>query len=60
MCQKIGYDTKQEALADAEAIRIAKIFRHNKCKTAKSGKMTAYDCTYCDKWHLTSQRKRKY
>lgn len=60
-CNKIPYPTRAEALADIETIRSQRIFHSNKyAKVRKSGrKMRPYECRWCGKWHLTSQRKNK-
>jgi hypothetical protein len=63
MCQKIAYNTKLEAQADAKQIK-AQDQKFSK-KTAKYGrpgkaaKMKPYNCRYCGKFHLTTQKQRK-
>lgn len=60
-CQKVPYDSRTAALEDIRTIRSQRIFHSNKyVKAKKSGrKMRPYECRWCGKWHLTTQRKRK-
>lgn len=60
-CQKIPYDTRHEALDDANRIKIQRRYRSKKhAKAEKSGrKMRPYECKTCGKWHLTTRHKNK-
>ena len=56
MCQKIPYIDKADALEHAGYIKIQrKHYSKNLGRSKKSGrKLRAYDCRYCDSWHLTT------
>jgi len=62
MCQKITYATKAEALQGVSQLKA----QHKKTsqrfrKNPKNGKkLTIYDCSFCDGWHTTTAKKRKY
>lgn len=59
-CQKIPYETKSAALADAKALGFQrKRYSKRQGKVAKSGrKLTPYECYYCGKWHLTTTKRK--
>jgi len=59
MCQKIPYEDRAAALADADYIRKQRrYFSKNLGKTAKSGrKLRPYRCPRCGFWHLTTRKK---
>ena len=59
-CQKVPYSTKKEAKKDIKIIKSQQKYRSKKfCNHPKSGrKMYAYFCFFCQKWHLSSLRKR--
>lgn len=55
MCNKASYNSKTDALKDAEFIRINNRRYNNKNATpSKSSKLRPYLCNFCDNWHLTS------
>ena len=58
MCNKVGYDSKQAAKADAKALLMANRNRtHGKSgKSLSVGKLTPYEC-FCGEWHLTAASK---
>ena len=58
MCNKISYPGKTEALADRKLIlNGGRRFKGKEKKPAK--KLTPYECPLCNKWHLTTGKKRK-
>jgi len=59
-CQKIPYDSRDDALTDANLIRSQQIFRSKKYGTRKKAgkKLYVYYCYYCKKHHLSSMKKR--
>lgn len=59
-CQKIPYDTRALALDDIHRIKIQRRYRSKKhAKATKSGrKMRVYECRWCGKWHLTTQKPK--
>lgn len=60
-CQKIPYSTRQEALADAKFIKVQQKFKSKKYGNKKKCgmKLYAYECYFCDKWHLSTKKQRK-
>lgn len=61
MCQKIAYPNKEEAAKDAAYILTQrKRFTHRATGSPKAGrKLRPYECPKCEKWHLTTQKRRK-
>lgn len=63
MCQKVTYETKQQAVEDANFIKHqARHFSKKQQGHHKHGKkLSAYYCKRCGGWHLTTEKqKRKY
>lgn len=60
-CSKIPYDDKKAALKDIKIIKADRHHFSNRSKNKKeNGKLYAYDCPLCDKWHLTTKNPRKW
>lgn len=57
-CNKIDYESKQDALDDAKLMR-AGHNRHGKFAKSDAKKLRPYLCRYCGKWHLTSKKQWK-
>lgn len=59
-CQKIPYDTKADALTDAKFIKNQQQYRskHFGNKKKAGRKLRPYFCYFCQKYHLSTQRKR--
>lgn len=55
MCNKIGYESKSEAATEAKRMLNQSKWR----KEARVNKQYPYECNFCDKWHLTSQKTLK-
>lgn len=60
MCNKVTYNSKNEALKDAKLL-----YSNMKHFSKRKGnhpvkRMKPYECKRCGKWHLTSKKKRKY
>jgi len=61
MCNKVGYETKQEAKKDAEFITKSSRTQKQKISKPKHGKkMRPYKCKYCGLWHLTTKKQFKW
>ena len=61
MCNKIAYESKSDA--NKECAHIIKSCRNRNTKGAPKKdikKLKSYLCPYCDKWHLTTSKRRKY
>ncbi len=56
-CNKVGYEDKKAALTDIKIIK-ADTGRRNKT-TMNGRKLIPYECKFCGKWHLTSQKQHK-
>jgi len=56
MCNKIGYESRGEAVTDAKRIAIHNKYRNEK-RALKSVKMRPYLCRDCNSWHLTTQKQ---
>lgn len=59
MCNKIAYPSKAEATKDAQLIMHGMKKFSNRTKP-RTKRLRPYFCWYCDQWHLTSQKPRKY
>lgn len=59
MCQKIPYQSREEAQEDARYIRMQRrYFSKRLGRVAKSGrKLRPYHCPRCGCWHLTTRKK---
>ena len=53
-CNKAGYSSKKAAVKDSKII-LADMKRYRSQKPGAHG-LRPYECRYCGKWHLTSQR----
>ena len=60
-CQKIPYETKKDAIEDARLIKVQHKFRsRSNGKSSKCDKKQyAHKCYFCNKWHLSTQKRRK-
>lgn len=60
-CNKVSYQSKADALADANMIHSHEAYFSKKAKSGRSNtkgqKLRPYKCFYCDKWHLTTLSK---
>ena len=57
VCQKIPFNTQNEALEYIKHIKIARKFRSKKNKSQKGNRnVHYYECLKCGKYHLTSQK----
>lgn len=58
-CMKMGFDTKSDALVEIKRQKAHNIrFKKSVCHKVNL-KLRPYLCPFCNKWHLTSQKKRK-
>lgn len=60
MCSKIPYETKQDAISHGNFITKAYRGRGGRTHKKNGKRMRPYKCPYCNKWHLTTMKKRKY
>ena len=61
-CSKVTFDTKKAALADIKLQNASRIRFNRKWQSTKKSslKLRTYECVYCGKWHLTTQKKHKW
>ena len=61
-CQKVPYDSKQEAREDAREIKNGhRHFSRTANRARKGGrKLRAYECNRCGKWHLTTWSRARF
>ncbi len=60
-CNKIPYNDKAAALNHIKIIKADQGHFHNRQNNKKSnGKLYAYTCPMCEKWHLTTKNPRKW
>jgi hypothetical protein len=61
MCNKVPYNTKEEAKKDSKRIRAESVrFNRTLCRSKTGRKMTPYLCDFCRKWHLSTMSKQLF
>lgn len=53
-CNKMSFDLAAEARKEIKRMRAT----HAKAHGTLKGSLTVYKCVMCDRWHLTSARKK--
>jgi hypothetical protein len=61
-CIKVPFTDKKAALADIKLQKAGRIRFNKKWHSTKKSslKLRPYECPYCGKWHLTTQKKHKW
>lgn len=61
-CIKVTFDTRKKALADIKLQNASRIRFNKRWHTTKKStqKLRVYECVYCGKYHITTQKKHKW
>ena len=59
MCEKVTYETFHEAQKALQGFKKGRMYGKSKRRRAIKRPKRAYKCEICDKYHITTQKKKQ-